>query len=101
LATAVLTDTIGLPVLPIPTRVARGGMGPATGTEIMTLAAALGATSPCPTTLTAIGGTSDGERSVTVKVIAPEPALTPRATLADVSIGAVVATLCRDAQVFQ
>ncbi|HKY35341.1 MAG TPA: hypothetical protein VJN18_05340 [Polyangiaceae bacterium] len=62
-----------VPVLPIPTRVSGGRMEAPAPNEILTLAAALVAASGLtPAMFTAIGGASDGDRRVTVKVTAPE-----------------------------
>lgn len=68
----VLLEVIGVPVLPVPTRVERGKMGPPSAIEILTLAAAMVAASGLtPSTPVSIGGVSDGRGSVTVKVTAP------------------------------
>lgn len=71
-ASEVLQQAIGAQVLPVPVRVERGGMGPPSAAEMLTLAAGLVATSGVtPSTPVGIGGVSDGRGSVTVKVTAP------------------------------
>lgn len=68
----VLLEVIGVPVLPVPTRVERGKMVPPSAVEILALAAALVAASGLtPSTPVGIGGVSDGRGSVSVKVTAP------------------------------
>lgn len=68
-----LAQVIGLPVLPVPTRIADGKMHPPFGGEILVLAAALVAASGLtPSTRVSIRGVSDGRGNVTVKITAPK-----------------------------
>jgi hypothetical protein len=71
-ARELLETVVGGPILPVPTRVERGRMGPPSATDILVLAAALLATSQLtPSTLIGIGEVTDDSGSVTVKVSVP------------------------------
>lgn len=71
-ARELLETVVGGPILPVPTRMERGRMGPPSATDILVLAAALLATSQLtPSTLIGIGEVTDDSGSVTVKVSVP------------------------------
>ena len=71
-AREILETVIGGPVLPIPTRVEGGRMGPPSATDLLVLAAALRASAGlAPSTPIGVGGVTGAQGAVTVKVTAP------------------------------
>ena len=72
-AQATLEAVIGVPALPIPTRVRGGKMNPPSAEDILVLAAALvGAAGLTSTTRVGIGGINQEGIGITVKVTAPK-----------------------------